>query len=157
MLNIEKKNFTQKKFNFSNYYIIYPISLYLDSAEHKYIDEFGTSNFIGITDDNKYMTPKSPSILPSITNASLQILAEDIGLTVERRPIEFSEIENFSEIGACGTAAVITPVYSITKNDKTYTFGKESEAGEVLTKLYGELQGIQYGDIDDRHGWMHRL
>ena len=135
----------------------YPISLYLDAAQHKYIDEFGTSNFIAITNDKKYVTPKSTSILPSITNASLQVLAEDLGLTVDKRPIEYDEISSFKEVGACGTAAVITPVYSITRGDKTITFGSETQAGETLTTLYNELQGIQYGDIEDRHGWMVKL
>lgn len=135
----------------------YSIALYLDAREHKYIDEFGTSNFIGITEDKKYVTPDSLSILPSITNASLQILAEDFGFTVEKRPVAFDEISEFSEVGACGTAAVITPVYSITYGDKTLTFGSEDKAGEELTKLFNELQGIQYGDVEDRHNWMVTL
>lgn len=135
----------------------YPICLYLDSAKHLYVDEFGTSNFVGITSDRRYITPDSLSILPSITNASLQVLAQDLGLRVERRQIPISEIPMFSEIGACGTAAVITPIYSITHGDKKYTFGKENEAGETLFKLYKEVQGIQYGEIDDRHGWMMKV
>ncbi len=132
----------------------YPISLYLDSATHICIDEFSTSNFIAITADKRYVTPSSTSILKSITNKSLQALAEDFGFTVEQRPIPFSEIDQFVEVGACGTAAVITPIYSITKGDKEYTFGSKDKAGETLTRLYNELQGIQYGEIEDRHGWM---
>lgn len=132
----------------------FPISLYLDSTCHKYIDEFGTSNFIGITKDNKYVTPDSTSILPSITNKSLQTIAADFGLTVERRKIEIGELPEFVEVGACGTAAVITPVYSITYGDKVFTFGKPDVAGEIITKLYKEIQGIQYGEISDRHRWM---
>lgn len=132
----------------------YPISLFLDSSTHSYIDEFGTSNFIGITPDKKYVTPDSVSILRSITNMSLQVLAKDLGFAVEKRPILFSEIENFTEIGACGTAAIITPIYSITRGEKTYTFGSENKAGETLTKLVKELQAIQYGEIEDRHEWM---
>ncbi len=132
----------------------FPICLFLDSATHSYIDEFNTSNFIGITKDNKYITPDSPSILPSITNKSLQVLAKDCGLTVEKRPIHVDELDTFVEVGACGTAAVITPIYSITRGDKTYTYGEKDNAGETLTKLYNELQGIQYGDIEDRHNWM---
>jgi len=135
----------------------YPICLYLDSAEHRYIDEFGTSNFIGITKDNKYVTPASKSILPSITNSSLEQLACDAGMTVERRPILVDELTSFTEVGACGTAAVITPVYSITRGDTVYTFGEEKQAGAVLTKLYNELQGIQYGERPDTHNWMYHI
>jgi branched-chain amino acid aminotransferase len=132
----------------------YPICLYLDSAHHRYIDEFGTSNFFGITKDGRYVTPESTSILPSITNKSLQKIAEDMGLKVERRKIDIEELPDFKEVGACGTAAVITPVYSITRGDRVYTFGRENEAGETLTHLFKEIQGIQYGDIEDKHGWM---
>lgn len=135
----------------------YPISLYLDSSSHKYIDEFGTSNFFGITKDNRYVTPASSSILPSITNKSLQVIAADMGMNVECRPILFDEISNFTEIGACGTAAVITPVYSVTRGDKTYTFGNERQAGVVLTKLFKAIQGIQYGEIEDRHNWLFKI
>jgi branched-chain amino acid aminotransferase len=132
----------------------YPICLYLDSARHRYIDEFGTSNFLGITKDGRYVTPESASILPSITNKSLQKIAEGMGLKVERRKIDIKELKKFKEVGACGTAAVITPVYSVTHGDKVYTFGKENEAGETLTKLFKEIQGVQYGEIEDKYGWM---
>lgn len=135
----------------------YPISLYLDSAEHKYIDEFGTSNFIGITADKKYVTPNSKSVLPSITNKSLMQLAEDLGLTLERRQIAVEELANFVEVGSVGTAAVITPIGSIMYGETKFTFGDPKVAGATLTALYKELQGIQYGDIDDRHGWMVTL
>jgi branched-chain amino acid aminotransferase len=96
----------------------------------------------------------SSSILPSITNSSLQVLAKDFGFTVEQRPIAITELAEFSEIGACGTAAVITPIYSVTHNDTIYSFGDEHSAGKTLTSLYAELQGIQYGEIEDRHHWM---
>lgn len=132
----------------------YPICLYLDSATHKYVDEFGTSNFLAITKDNKYVTPASTSILPSITNSSLQVLASDFGMKVERRQIPATELPEFAEIGACGTAAVITPVYSITDGDKVYTYGKKDQAGEVLTRFFKQIQGIQYGELEDKHGWM---
>jgi branched-chain amino acid aminotransferase len=132
----------------------FPICLYLDSANHLFIDEFGTSNFFGIKPSGTYVTPRSTSILPGITNKSLITIAADFGMTVERRPIHISELENFSEIGACGTAAVITPVHSITWRDREYRFGKEKEAGETLTRFYLEIQGIQYGEREDRHGWM---
>jgi branched-chain amino acid aminotransferase len=135
----------------------YPVCLYLDSGTRTCVDEFGTSNFIAITKDSRYVTPESASILGSITNKSLQALAADFGLTVERRAIHVEELENFAEVGACGTAAVITPVYSITHGAKVYTFGNEKEAGPTLTKLYKELQGIQYGEIPDRHKWMVKV
>lgn len=132
----------------------FPISLYLDSAEHKYIDEFGTSNFIGITADKKYVTPNSASVLPSITNKSLMTLAEDLGCTVERRKIDVEELADFVEVGSCGTAAVVTPVYSLLYGERKFTFGEKDVAGATLTALYKELQGIQYGDVEDRHNWM---
>jgi branched-chain amino acid aminotransferase len=132
----------------------YPISLYLDSRSHRYVDEFGTSNFVAITSDGTYVTPESSSILPSITNKSLQAIARDFGLTVEQRPIAVDELEEFAEVGACGTAAILTPVCSIAHGDKEYTFGKCDQAGEMLTRLYREIQGIQYGEIEDRHHWM---
>jgi branched-chain amino acid aminotransferase len=135
----------------------YSVSLYLDSTTHTCVDEFGTSNFIGITKTGKYVTPASSSILGSITNRSLQVLAADAGLVVERRAIKLTELPDFAEVGACGTAAVITPVYSVTHGGTTYTFGSEKEAGPVLTKLYKELQGIQYGEIKDRHAWMVKV
>jgi branched-chain amino acid aminotransferase len=135
----------------------YAISLYLDSGTRTCIDEFGTSNFIAITKDNKFVTPDSNSILGSVTNKSLQRLAADFGMAVEKRSIKVTELDRFTEVGACGTAAVITPVYSITYGDKVYTFGKEREAGATLTRLFKELQGIQYGEIKDRHKWMLKV
>ncbi|MBF0431319.1 MAG: branched-chain amino acid aminotransferase [Fibrobacteria bacterium] len=131
----------------------FPIVLYTDPVEHKYIDEFGTSNFIGITDD-EYQTPDSPSILQSITNNSLQTLSKEYGLTPVKMPIPLDEVDRFKEVGACGTAAVITPIYSITKGDKVWTFGDEHKAGKTLTKLYEHLQGIQYGERDDSYNWL---
>jgi branched-chain amino acid aminotransferase len=132
----------------------YPVSLFLDSATHSFIDEFGTSNFIGITKDGRYVTPKSESILESVTNDSLRVIAKDLQLRVEHRPIRWSEIEDFAEIGACGTAAVITPIASITRGDKTLHFGPEDRPGKTLQRLYDEIQGIQYGKLPDRHKWM---
>ncbi|MCX7727187.1 MAG: aminotransferase class IV, partial [Chitinispirillaceae bacterium] len=122
-----------------------------------YIDEFGTSNFIGITYDDTYVTPESTSILPSITNMSLQQLALDFGMKVEKRKISIEELPKFKEVGACGTAAVITPIYSITYGKNIYKYGKENEAGETLTRLFKELQSIQYGEIEDRHNWLVRV
>jgi branched-chain amino acid aminotransferase len=132
----------------------YPICLYLDPQQHRYIDEFGTSNFFGITADGTYVTPDSASALPSITNKSLQTIAADFGMAVQRRPVPVSELRDLREVGACGTAVVITPVHSILHGEELYTFGSEDEAGETLTRLYNEITGIQYGDIEDRHGWV---
>ena len=134
----------------------FPINLYLDAREGKYLDEFGTSNFIGITADNRYLTPDSPSILPSVTNDSLRQLAADMGLSVAQQPIPVSQLEQFVEVGACGTAAIITPIASVTHGDKKYNFGN-GQAGPVLTRLYRELQSIQYGEVEDRYGWITRL
>jgi branched-chain amino acid aminotransferase len=135
----------------------FTISLYLDAGTRMHIEEFGTSNFIAITKDNKYVTPESDSILTSVTNKSLQQLAADFGLVVERRAISLSELADFAEVGACGTAAVITPVRSITYNGRVYAFGREDEAGPVLTKLYKKLLAVQYGEEEDRHGWMMKV
>lgn len=131
----------------------YPISLYLDSKEHKYIDEFGTSNFVAITKDGKFVTPESLSVLPSITNKSLQQLAQDNEMTVEKRRIAVDELADFAEVGSVGTAAVITPISSITYDDKVFKFGEPS----TLLKLYKQLTGIQNGDLEDKHGWMYKI
>lgn len=131
----------------------YPVVLHLDPREKKYIDEFTTSNFIAIK-GNTYITPESKSILQSITNDSLFIIAENIGMKTERRPIEISEISEFDEIGACGTAAVVTPVTLIHYEGKDYRFGNDETAGPMITKLYKNLTGIQYGEIEDKFGWL---
>ncbi|HOS42227.1 MAG TPA: aminotransferase class IV, partial [Armatimonadota bacterium] len=131
-----------------------PIVLFTDPVEHKYVDEFGTSNFLGITPGGVYKTPRSTSILESVTNRSLQVLAEEMGLTVAHEPIPLAALDQFSEVGACGTAAVITPVHEVVSRARTFTFGSPDTAGAVLTQLYTTLQGIQYGEIADRHGWM---
>ncbi|MDR1055960.1 MAG: branched-chain amino acid aminotransferase [Prevotellaceae bacterium] len=129
--------------------------LYLDAKEKKYIDECGPANFFGIK-NNTYITPDSTSILRSITNLSLCTLAEDMGMKVERRRVPVEELSEFEEAGACGTAAIITPIKSIQDREtgKVYTIGKGTdEPGPVCTKLYNRLQGIQYGTESDRFGW----
>ncbi len=133
----------------------FDIALYLDSATRTCIEEFGTSNFIAITKDNEYVTPKSPSILPSITNVSLMKLAEDLNLKVNKRAIKIEELDSFSEVGACGTAVVITPIGQITYNDKTYEY--TTSFGPTLKKLYDNLRAIQYGDVDDKYNWMTKI
>lgn len=133
----------------------YSAVVYLDAKEKKYIDECGPANFFGIK-DNTYITPKSSSILPSITNKSLIQLAEDLGMKVERRPVAVEELATFEEAGACGTAAVISPILRIDDLDenKSYEFGKEGEPGKISKQLYDKLRAIQYGDEPDVHGWV---
>ena len=132
----------------------YACEFYLDAKEKKYMDERGAANFFGIK-NNTYVTPKSTSILPSITNKSLMQLAEDLGMTVERRQIPEEELETFEEAGACGTAAVISPISRIDdlENNKSYVFSKDGKPGPISTKLYNKLRGIQYGTEPDIHGW----
>lgn len=127
---------------------------YLDAIEKKYIDECGAANFFGIK-NNTYITPKSDSILPSITNKSLIQLAEHLGMKVERRPVALEELESFEEVGACGTAAVISPIERIddVDNNKHYVFSKDGKPGPWSTKLYKLLQGIQYGEETDVFNW----
>jgi branched-chain amino acid aminotransferase len=132
----------------------FQISLYLDSAQHAFIDEFGTSNFIAVTRDGAYVTPKSDSILASVTNDSLMTLAREIGLRVEHRPIRWEEIKDFAEIGACGTAAVITPISSITRGKEVLRFGDDKKPGPTLERLYNAIQAIQFGKSNDQHRWM---
>ena len=128
---------------------------YLDAREKKYIDECGAANFFGIK-GNIYITPKSSSILPSITNKSLMTLAEDMGMKVERRQIPVEELATFDEAGACGTAAVISPIERIDDYDEkiSYVFSKDGQPGPISEKLYKKLRGIQYGDEPDTHGWV---
>ena len=133
----------------------YSCEFYLDAKEKKYIAECGAANFFGIK-DNTYITPKSTSILPSITNKSLMQLAEDMGMKVERRPVPEEELSTFEEAGACGTAAVISPIQRIDdlENKKSYVISKDGRPGPISTKLYNKLRGIQYGDEPDAHGWV---
>ncbi len=133
----------------------YACEFYLDAREKKYIDECGAANFFGIK-DNTYVTPKSTSILPSVTNKSLMQLAEDMGMKVERRSIPVEELATFEEAGACGTAAVISPIERIDDldNGKSYVIAKEGKPGAVCTILYNKLRAIQYGDEPDIHGWV---
>lgn len=128
--------------------------LFLDAKEKKFIDEAGPANFFGIK-GNKYITPDSKSILPSITNMSLRTLAEDMGLTVEKRNVSVDELGDFEEVGACGTAAVISPIKRILDRDnqKEYLFCKDGKAGPLSTKLYNKLRAIQEGEEADKFGW----
>ncbi len=128
---------------------------YLDAKEKKYIDECGAANFFGIK-NNTYITPKSDSILPSITNKSLMVLAEELGMKVERRAVPVEELATFEETGACGTAAVISPIQRIDDYDenKSYVFSKDGQPGPISEMLYNKLRAIQYGDEPDKYGWV---
>lgn len=128
--------------------------LYLDPLEKKYIDECGAANFFAIK-DNTYITPDSETILPSITNLSLQELAKDLGMKVERRPIKLEELSEFEEASACGTAAVCSPIGQIDDLDTgvSYVISKNNEAGPLTTKLYNTIREIQYGEAPDTHNW----
>lgn len=133
----------------------YSCEFYLDAKEHKYIDECGAANFIGIK-DNTYITPKSSSILPSITNRSMQQLAHDLGYKVECRPIPVEELETFEEAGAVGTAAVISPIGYIDDPavGKRYIFSRDGHPGPICEQLYTKFRNIQYGIEPDIHGWV---
>ncbi len=129
-------------------------TVYLDAKEKKYIDECGPANFFGIK-ENTYVTPRSDSILPSITNMSLQALAGEMGMKVDIRPVPVTELTTFEEAGACGTAAVITSIRKIVDQEMNivYTFGDGFKPGPVTTRLYETLVGIQNGDLEDSFGW----
>lgn len=128
--------------------------LYLDPKEKKYIDECGAANFYGIK-NNTYVTPESESILPSITNMSLQQIAKDMGMKVEKRNIPLEELSEFEEAGACGTAAVCSPIGRIDDLDTgvSYILAPDDEPGPITTKLYNTIRQIQYGEAPDTHNW----
>lgn len=133
----------------------YPISLYLDARERRYVEEFNTSNFVAITKDGRYVTPDAPrSVLDSNTNKVLQQLAVDLNLPVERRQIDFEkEVDSFAEVGAVGTAVVVTPIRSLTRGNQTWTFGEP----KVLRELRDRVRAIQNGEVEDKHGWMRQM
>jgi len=128
--------------------------LYLDAKHKRFIDESGPANFFAITKQGTYVTPKSDSILPSITNKALITLAGELGLGTERRQIPVEEIFEFAEAGCCGTAAVITPVGSITWGDRKAVYADGATPGEYSTKMYKKLRAIQLGEAPDVHDWM---
>ncbi|MBQ1568700.1 MAG: branched-chain amino acid aminotransferase [Kiritimatiellae bacterium] len=135
----------------------WPVELYLDAKSHQFVEEFSTSNFMGITKDGRYVTPDSCSVLPSVTNLSLRDVARDLGMTVERRPIPYTEIRDFAAVAALGTAVVITPVWEITRGSDVIRISDPDVVHPTLTKLYQTVQGIQYGEIPDTHGWCHEV
>ena len=132
----------------------YSAVLYLDPKEKLYLDECGPANFFAIK-DGKYITPASDSILPSVTNMSLMQLARDLGIEVEQRHITVDELAEISEAGACGTAAVISPVGEIDDldNDVKYVISKDGNPGPISTVLYNKLNAIRLGEEEDVHGW----
>ena len=132
----------------------YSAVLYLDPKEKKYLDECGPANFFAIK-DGKYITPASESILPSITNMSLQQLAQDLGVEVERRQIPLEELDTIQEAAACGTAAVASPIAEIHDIDtgKKYVISKDGNPGPITTALYNKLRAIQLGEEEDIHNW----
>ena len=133
----------------------YADCIFLDPKTHTKIEEVGAANFFGITSNKEYVTPKSPSILDSITNRSLKYLSEHIlGLRVLEEDVEIRDLSRFVEAGACGTAAVITPIGSITYEGKVHTFKANQTMGEYTKKLYDLLTGIQFGDVKDPAGWV---
>lgn len=137
----------------------YPIGLYLDSKTRTMVEEFSTSNFVGINNkEKKYVTPKSPSVLPSITNKSLMQIAKDEGFTVEEREIHVDELATFDEVLAVGTAVVVTPVGSITKinddgTETVFEFGDKEKLGETTKLLYKKMRALQNGEAEDSYGW----
>jgi branched-chain amino acid aminotransferase len=138
--------------------------LFLDSKTRSLIDEFGSSNFFGI-EGNTYVTPLSDSVLPSVTNKSLQQVALDLGMKVEKRKVPVEEISEMQEVGACGTAVVITPIKQVDIKpvleeptvSKSYVLSPDGTVGPASTKLYKRITGIQFGELPDDHGWCYPL
>lgn len=129
--------------------------IYLDPETHTKIEEVGSANFFGITADNEFVTPKSPSILPSITKYSLLHLAQhSLGLTPVEGDVYLNELDRFVEAGACGTAAVISPIGGIQNGEDFHVFYSETEVGPKTKALYDQLTGIQFGDIAAPTGWI---
>ena len=134
-------------------------NMYLDAATRTYVEETGGANFLFVTKDNKVVTPKSNSILPSITRRSLMYVAKEyLGLEAEERPVAFEEVKDFAECGLCGTAAVISPVGKIVDhgNEICFPAGME-EMGPITKKLYDTLTGIQMGRIKAPEGWVREI
>lgn len=133
-------------------------AIYLDPMTHSKIEEVGSANFFGITHDNQFITPKSPSVLPGITRLSLIELAESrLGLKVVEGEVFIDKLDQFKEAGACGTAAVISPIGGIQYNGKLHVFHSETEVGPITQKLYKELTGVQTGDVEAPEGWIVKV
>lgn len=133
-------------------------AIYLDPKTHTKIEEVGAANFFGITRDNKFITPLSPSILPSITKYSLLYLAKErLGMETIEGDVYINELDQFAEAGACGTAAVISPIGGIQYGDDFHVFYSETEVGPITKRLYEELTGIQFGDVEAPEGWIVKV
>ena len=132
--------------------------IYLDPETHTKIEEVGSANFFAIHRDGRFVTPKSPSILASITKYSLLHIAEHrLGMEVEEGDVYIDRLGEYTEAGACGTAAVITPIGGIQNGDDFHVFHSETEVGPVTRRLYDELCGIQNGDLDAPEGWIVKV
>ncbi len=132
----------------------YADCVYLDPLTHTKIDEAGAANFFAITHDDRFVTPQSSSILESITKLSLLQAAEDLGMETAEEDVYIDKLDLYKEAGACGTAAVISPIGSLTHEGKKHVFYSETEVGPKTKALYEYLVGIQYGDLEDPHGWV---
>ncbi len=131
-------------------------ALYLDSSQRRYLEEAGSANIVLKMTRNRFVTPSSSSILPSVTRKSLMVLAEqELGLTLEERPVDLrAEINEIEEFGACGTAAVLSPVSHVLLDGPWHAFYKEGqEVGPVMQRLYQTLTAIQKGEQEDKYGW----
>lgn len=135
----------------------YADAIYLDPATHTKIEEVGAANFYGITAKGEFITPVSPSILGSITKYSLLQIARDLGLEAKEEDVYIDQLDKFTEAGACGTAAVISPIGSITHQGEKHVFYSEGEVGPITKKLYDRLTGIQFGDLEDEHNWVYQV
>ena len=137
----------------------YAENMYLDAATRTHVEETGGANFIFITKDGTLVTPKSNSILPSITRRSLMYVAEHyLGMKVEHRPVHVDELKDFAEIGLCGTAAVISPVGLIhTKDGDIHVPAGMDDMGPITKKLYDTLLGIQHCEIEAPEGWIVKI
>ena len=132
--------------------------IYLDPLTHKKIEEVGAANFFGITHNNKFITPASPSILPSITKRSLLYIAKNkLNLEDIEGDVFVDELDIFKEAGACGTAAVITPIGGIEYKNNLHVFYSETKVGPITKQLYNILLGIQFGDIEAPEGWIFKV
>jgi branched-chain amino acid aminotransferase len=132
--------------------------IYLDPATHTKIDEVGAANFFGITKDNKFITPQSSSILPSITKRSLLHVAKEyLNLETLEADVLIDQLDKYAEAGACGTAAVITPIGGIEHKGVMHTFYSQTEVGPITKKLYETLYGIQMGDVKAPEGWIYKV
>lgn len=135
-------------------------ALFLDAAQRRFIDEAGSANIVVAMRGGRFVTPSSSAVLPSVTRRSIMTLAEkELGLTVEQRPIDLrKEIEEFEEVAACGTAAVVAPVGRIWLDSQWHSFyGGGEKAGPIMQKLYALLVGIQRGELDDKYDWTHEV